>query len=201
MCVWESHIQGCRAGSWRPTWHERLRNDDLDYDVRINFNTVSLCYPHIGHISTIITLGRFICPSRSPPSSSPHSLAPPSADVLLSCFFFFFFPVSSVTSSLLPPSKAPVSALTLSPAVLITQSERMAYLSPSLLYRVLLRLLVSPEGSHLLPQCTQSWQTTDTGCILVSPRNVKLLFLSTYKHVVFTSWNEMLIPFCLPGIK
>lgn len=179
MCLWESHTRGCRAGSRRPTGHERLRNDDLDYDVRVNIKTVSLCYPHIGHITTIITPGRFIPPSRSPPSSSPHSLAPPFADALLSCCCFIF---SSLLCHLLPsapPSKAPVSALTLSPAVLITQSERMAYLSPSLLYRVLFRLLVSPEGSHLLPQCTQSLQTTDTGCILVSPRNVKML-LSLY---------------------
>lgn len=175
MCLWESHIQGCRAGSWRPTWHERLRNDDLDYDVLVNFNTVSLCYTHIGHISTIITPGRFIHPSRSPR----HSLAPPSADALLSCCFFFF------QSPLSPPPFCPrlkhLCQLWLSPLLSSSLSRSMAYLSPSLLYRVLLRLLVSPEGSHLPTQCTQSWQTPDTGCILVSPRNVKLLFLSKYK--------------------
>ncbi len=79
---------------------------------------------------TVITLGRFIRPSRSPPSLSPHSLAPPPLLLLLLSSFVFFFPVFSVTSSLLPLSKAPVSALSLSPAVLITQSEHTAYLPP-----------------------------------------------------------------------
>lgn len=109
---------------------------------------------------TIITLGRFSRPSRSPPSSSLNSPVPPPPPALLTSFS-----VSSVTSSLLPLSKAPVSALSLSPAVLITQSERTAYLPPSLLHCVLLKLLASPEGSLLLPQCTQSLQTTDTVCI------------------------------------
>lgn len=99
----------------------------------------------------------------------PHHLI---LSLLLLLSSFSPLSVSSVTSSLLPLlSKAPVSAQSISPAVLITQLERAAYLPPSLLHRVLLllllilKLLVSPEGSLLLPQCTQSSQTTDTDCI------------------------------------
>lgn len=141
MCLWESHTRGCRAGSRRPTGHERLRNDDLDYDVRVNINTVSLCYPHIGHITTIITPGRFIPPSRSPPSSSPHSLAPPFADALLSCCCFIF---SSLLCHLLPsapPCLKHLCQLWLSP-LLSSSLSRSAW--PTFLH---LSSTVSSSGS------------------------------------------------------